>query len=458
MTRAVGGLAAIVIAITASPALARQTPSDPLPDVGVLSDSAPIQTRSASGRPVLKLDGVAQQTRTRASPAFGTTQGGDQEAYLLNLDARGVVGEGRPQRLNYSLRASATQNTPSGDGVRLYVRETYLTWTPTDTAALNLGRVNYRSGVAYAYNPTDLFRGRSNVDEVSLDPLVRRESRLGVVMASALALFDKGAVTAIVAPKLSEPEPFGYIRPEGLGLDLYRTNARTRGLLKASYALGRNFAPEVLVLLDDDRWSAGLNLSMGLGDTAVLYLEARAGVDDNLLARAGDFARATGVLPPGPEALPGARRDRALHSLATGFSYSPTSKINLIVEYDHSAAAPSAAQWSRLSKIAAGGGLAQAEFRLLNYFAANEEELRVRDAVFMRIGADSVFVDRLGGSLLANVSPQDGSGLVQATAVLDLSTGWAVSLVGATTFGGDQTVYGGAALARSLSIGFARSF
>ncbi|KQY26178.1 hypothetical protein ASD38_20775 [Caulobacter sp. Root487D2Y] len=458
MTRAVGGLAAILVATTASGALARQTSSDPLPDIGVLSDSAPIQSQSASGLPLLKLNGVAQETRTRASPAFGTTRGDDQAAYLLNLDARGLVGEGRPLRLNYSLRASATQDTPSGDGIRLYVRETYLTWTPSDTSALNLGRVNYRSGVAYAYNPTDLFRGRSNVDEVSLDPLVRRESRLGVVMVSALALFDKGAVTAIVAPKLSEPRPFGYVRPQGVGLDLYRTNARARGLLKASYALDHNFAPEVLLLYDDDRWSAGLNLSTGLGDTVVLFLEGRAGVGDSLLARSTDFARETGVLPPGPEGLPGAKRDQTFHGLATGFSYSPTSKINLVLEYDHSSAAPSAAQWSRLSKIAAGGGLAQAEFRLLNYFASNEEELRIRDAVFMRVGADSVFVDRLGGSVLANISPQDGSGLVQATAVLDLSTGWSVSLVGATTFGGDQTVYGGAALARSLSIGFAKTF
>ena len=62
------------------------------------------------------------------------------------------------------------------------LRELFVEWQPTDTAWLELGRVNIRNGVALGFNPTDFFRPRTVIEPLTADPSVLREDRLGALM------------------------------------------------------------------------------------------------------------------------------------------------------------------------------------------------------------------------------------------------------------------------------------
>ena len=187
---------------------------------------------------------------------------------------------------------------PGRETIRHDFREAYLAWQIGDGVFAQLGRVNLKSGVALGFNPTDYFKTRAVVDPASADPTVLREDRLGTFMLSAQAIWSGGSLTVAVAPKLAEETP-PYANDNLPRFDPMadRTNAQWRGLIKASLDLPGDLSPELLLYREPGRTQIGLNLTRGIGQAAVAYIEWSGGNSTGLMARAFADGTRTGVLP-----------------------------------------------------------------------------------------------------------------------------------------------------------------
>jgi hypothetical protein len=209
------------------------------------------------------------------------------------------------------------------------LKEAYLGWQPAADTLLDGGRINARQGVAFGYNPTDYFRADAIRSIVSLDPNSLRDNRLGTVMLRAEQLWTTGAITAAIAPRLTDHTSTAALDP-----DWGATNAHGRWLLSVSQQVAPGWTPQWLVSGGGaESTQVGMDLTAALGSSTICYLEVSAGRSATLLAQALDA-------PPADS-----WRTRA----ATGLTYSAAHKLSLTVEYEYNGAGLTAGAWSKLA-------------------------------------------------------------------------------------------------------------
>jgi hypothetical protein len=205
-------------------------------------------------------------------------------------------------------------------------KEGYVSWQPRSDLLLDIGRINVRQGVALGYNPTDFFREGALRTIDSLDPGSLRQNRLGTAMLRTEALWDRGALTAIYAPRLKNEPSSRPFDP-----DFGATNNRSRWSLSLTQRLWRDFAPQWILLGDDHAPpQLGVNLTRVFDTSTVAYLEVSGGRHSSLWSEAQHSPDAASL------------RSRA----ATGITYSTAAKISLTVEYQYNGAALSRSGWA----------------------------------------------------------------------------------------------------------------
>ncbi|QZA80093.1 hypothetical protein [Deefgea piscis] len=202
-------------------------------------------------------------------------------------------------------------------------KEGYVSWQASPNAALDLGRVNLRSGVALGYNPTDYFKVGALRSVVSIAPSSLRENRLGVGMLRGQWVWEGGAVNAVFAPKLADQRQSAAFSP-----DWGASNSVSRYLLTSSVQLLPGFAPQVLLLGEQGQSpQVGMNASILAGDALTLYAEYSGG-------------RSATLLPAAPVTW---------HSrLAAGGTYTFANNLSLSLEYHYDGAALNQSQWRDL--------------------------------------------------------------------------------------------------------------
>ncbi|HWJ95358.1 MAG TPA: hypothetical protein VNT33_11575 [Telluria sp.] len=195
------------------------------------------------------------------------------------------------------------------------LKEAYASWRPLDDAMLDIGRVNVRNGVALGYNPTDWFRRNAVRSVVSIDPASLKQNREGADMLRAQKLWNGGSLTALTA------------RDPG------------RVLVAVTQKIG-GLSPQVLAYREQSQpVQLGLNLTGLVNDATVAFVEWAGGRAPSQLGDTGERWR-----------------DR----LATGLTYTTTSKLSLTGEFHYNGAAADEAAWDRLR---AGPPLAYAIYR-----------------------------------------------------------------------------------------------
>lgn len=211
------------------------------------------------------------------------------------------------------------------------LKEGYLSWQPTSSQILDVGRVNLRHGVALGYNPTDFFKAGAVDIDSPLNLQSRRDYRIGSVMLRGQQLWADGALSLQLSPRLAEQREPGD--PEASD-SLSRTNSIDRWLLSGSHQLSGNLRPQWL--LYGERGHApqfGLNLSTLLGDATVVYAEWAGGRSPSQVALAA-----------------GTHDDQAFRSRsALGFTYSFPSDLSLTLEWQTNGAGVTAAQAQALA-------------------------------------------------------------------------------------------------------------
>jgi hypothetical protein len=414
------------------------------------------------------------------APAPATTNGGSQINYLedaftgtlirgslavtypppppatwqdrLFLDSRDEWRLGDGVTLTYSgrfnLEVASNLPFPDHENVRNDLRELFISWQPADGTWIDLGRINLKSGVAVGYNPTDFFRSRAVVEPLTADPTVLREDRLGTLMLMGQHVWPGGSITAAYAPKVTLPTAiYNDTNLPSFDPMLDRTNSENRFLLKASLDLGSGFSIDPLFYHTDSQTQFGANLSAGLGQQTVLYLEWAGGVSPSLLDSALVYGQQTGTLPrTGRSVLPVDTDQYFRNELAAGFSYVPVdTKLTLNLEYHYDQAGFSAQDWRNWFNAGARYGAIPGVDATLWYvrsYAQDQQQPMSRHTAFLRADWTDAFVPDLELTALATVDLEDGSGLVQATADYYLSRAWTVGGLLDFTFGGRRSDFG----------------
>ena len=215
------------------------------------------------------------------------------------------------------------------------LREAYLSWQHTPNTLIDVGRINAYQGVANGYNPTDFFREGALRSIISVDPASLKKNRLGSVMLRAQQLWDDGALTAIISPKLGT-QAEAHSNHHSFSPDLGASNAQTRFLLTLSQKINNSLTPQWhLYAKQHQAPQLGMSLSTLPTDNIVAYLDYAGGRSTAQTEQSQPQATQT------TQAI-----QRGWHNrLATGITYTNSHKLSLNIEYDYNGSAPNHAQW-----------------------------------------------------------------------------------------------------------------
>lgn len=325
----------------------------------------------------------------------------DLEGALIQTDGRGTDDRLRSRlsldfrldtRLTPTLRAVFADRLDAYDPYRLrgrgttnVLKEAYLAWQPAAGWLFDLGRVNLRVGSAYAYNPSDFFRGDAIRSLTSADPDSKRDNRMGTVMLRGQVLGDNGSVSLLVAPKLARERSTAPFSP-----DLAATNGGTRWQLASSYRLSPNLSPQFIVYGDDDTPPQfGLNMTAVFGRSVVGHAEWVGGRIASQLSRAS-----------------GGDEDVAFRARgAAGLTWTLPINLVLTAEYQYDGAAVKRDAWRGLP--------AQSPQRFGQYlqWVNDQQELATPNAAFLRARWQDAIWRRLDLTGFVQVNLDDDSRL-----------------------------------------------
>lgn len=284
---------------------------------------------------------------------------GGQGTYRLSLDGRMTIKPAKGWRMTLSDRLDYIKIGQDEYTINT-VREAYVGWQDDSGAnAVDVGRVNVRTGPAYGYNPSDFFRDGALRSTTTLDPLALRDNRMGTVVMRAQRLWTGGGLSVIFAPKLNDkPSTSGW------GLDLGSTNYAHRLQLGWSQDIAKGLSMQLLGYKASNANAAvGGNLTALVSEYVVAHFEMSHNREASLLDRA------LGV--------PGAPQRRASKAVA-GVSVVLPGSVSVTAEVQHNGFAMSKSQWSQLA--GSGNAFALGAYR----FAADRlQELGSRRAVLV---------------------------------------------------------------------------
>jgi hypothetical protein len=363
-------------------------------------------------------------------------------------------------RLNFVLEDEL--GFPNSGNVTHDLRELYASVEPRPRSYLDAGRINVKSGVALGFNPTDYFKARAVVDPLTADPSALREDRLGTVMFRAQRVQEGGSLSALYAPRLTDPAPVGSDPDRGFSPLFGHTNGRERWLVKGSVRLSDELSPEALVYGEGGEWKLGANLTASVGQSTVLYLEWSGGRGLGIIDEALAFGRETGSIPPAaPGVITQGGEKRFLNQVALGASYTTEAKITFNLEYHYNEAGFSRADWDRWFALGEGRPNSSPIVRELWYiraYANDRQEPLQRHGIFLRGNWNDFLVQKLEltGFVLADAS--DGSTMWQLEGDYARTDLWSFAVLAGGTTGGRRSNFGSLPRAGSVLFKATRYF
>ncbi|HOE44104.1 MAG TPA: hypothetical protein PLB25_21100 [Rhodoferax sp.] len=361
-------------AACALPALAADTELDAL---GL--ESAPEVKPEATRSTKLFVEGAVGNASQRYSPDsrnIGRASIDFSHVARLAPGLRAVVSD----RLDYFDPASAGSDASVNS-----LREAYVSWQPEGGhTVLELGRINLRYGPAYGYNPTDFFRDGSLRVITTADPFALRENRMGTVMLRGQYLWDKGALSLAVSPKLADaPSASGW------NLDLGSTNYRDRYLVALSTQFTERVSSQTLLYQESGRSpTVGFNMTALLSDAATAHMELTRGSEPDLLSRV----------------MTAPATDVARNRFVGGVTYTTLGKMSLTAEYQYNGFGLNHTDWAAL------GAAPLAQLSYLSS-ALRLQELAPRQAYLIYVTQKSLMLKDLDLTAYLRLNPGDYSRL-----------------------------------------------
>ena len=345
---------------------------------------------------------------------------------------------------------------PNRGNVNHDLREIYASVEPWQRVYLDAGRINVKSGAALGFNPTDYFKTFAVIDPLTADPSALREDRLGTLMVRAQRVGETGSISALYAPKVTDPSPLAEDPYRGFNPLFGRTNGTNRWLVKASERLNEELSPEALVYHEGSQWRFGTNVTTSIGQSVVAYLEWSGGRQLGIIDQALAFGRETGTIPPlVPDVITQGGEKHFQSQVAVGASYTTENKITFNLEYHYNQAGFSRSDWDRWFALGQGRPDSSPVVRQLWYirsYANDRQEPLQRHGIFLRADWVDFIVPKLELTGFVLADAQDGSTLMQLEADYARTDLWTFGVLAGATTGGRRSNFG--SLPRGNSILF----
>ncbi|WP_269584464.1 hypothetical protein [Roseibium sp. Sym1] len=374
---------------------------------------------------------------------FGRNSLSENTALLFNLRARAAKIEAEPFEVE--------------DDTRLDVQELGFAWDTGKNLSLEAGRINIRNGVALGFNPTDWFKANSLVTIDSQDPGDRREERLGTVVVNGATSIGNTLVQAGYRPEISAAQDTVITNADIVGLNLNRTNPSYAAYAKVSPGFGGNISFTGNVIVEDDRWGGGAEVSGALGNNLVLYGETFIQDRMNLSAEALEDGSGSAAFRRGIGADQGFF---VAAQLAVGATWSfpevlaKSEDISLSLEYHYNGAGLNNRELDALAD-ASGSDLAAAG--AVHSFASREQEPLAQHQLFARFAWNDFWNDA-DFTAIGYYVPHDHSGLAQIAASYPFNDNLELSMRAFSVFGSDTSVYGSNPLQNSIQLAVKYTF
>lgn len=299
------------------------------------------------------------------------------------------------------------------------LREAFIGWQDeAGRYGVEVGRVNVRHGPAYGFNPTDYFRDGASRAVTTADPLALRENRLGTGMLRMQRLWDGGAVSLTLAPKLRDGPSL-----ESFSIDLGATNHSDRVLVSLSAQPSDKISIQAFAFHERRKGlQVGANATALVSDALVGFVEWSGGRDNDLLSSA---------LGPSTKVMTG-------HRAVAGMTYTTQSKLALTAELEYNGFALNRRQWDQ---AVATYGLDPLASYL--YVVQQRQDIASRKAVLIYAAQRDAGIKNLELTGLLRYNAEDHSRFAWAEAryhwpKFDLALQWQVSLGRATSEFGAQ--------------------
>ncbi len=299
------------------------------------------------------------------------------------------------------------------------LREAFVGWQDSEgRLALDLGRINYRNGPAYGFNPTDYFRDGSSRAVTSADPLALRENRLGTVMLRGQWLWPSASAGLAIAPKLRD-----HASGASFSTDLGATNHADRVLLALGAQPSERTSVQAFAFHE-----RGVGAQIGasgtalLGDATVAFIEWSGGRGADLLAAS-----------LGPTAVVRTRQQAVL-----GLTYTIASRLSVTAELEYNGFALDKAGWR--SALATHGLEAMGAYL---YEVQRRQDVASRRAAMLYITQKDAGIKNLDLTGLVRYNALDHSRFLWAEARyhfnrVDLALQWQANQGGALSEYGAQ--------------------
>lgn len=385
--------------------------------IGALCLAAASAAQHAQAQTFDALQLVPNPAAEAPEPALGLALEVAHEQYVRRLGAAAAPAS---QRLDFDLHHDWTpaagwtltwsdrleyRRDRQGDETANALRELALSRAVGD-GFIDLGRVQWRNGVATGFNPTDYLKRGAAIAQTTKNPQTLRENRLGTVMLRAQTFAAWGSVQAAVMPDLADHASTSATAPAW-----DRTNAQRAALLRFAPRLDERTSLDLLAYARAGAQpQTGLNLTHLLGDAWVTYLEWSGGSSSALAG-------------PGAAALPAGWHN----TLAAGATWTTPAGVVLTLERQYAGDALTPARWRAWQGAltaapggpSGGGAGAQlgAQLGAMRSARAADQLPLTRDAWFMRAAWDDAFAVRdLDLAAIARIDAIDHSRLWQTEA------------------------------------------
>ena len=352
-------------------------------------------------------------------------------------------------------------NFSSSKDLRLDIKEAYLSWQQSPTQYIDLGRINIKNGVAQGFNPTDYFKIGTLLDRNTEDVSQLRDARIGSLVLRGQKLWDSGSLTMVLSPKISNKNDHWTTSKNIYGLNLHKSNDRSRIMLKLSQNIAEDIGPELIYYNESGKHNLGLNLSKSFNDQLIGYAEWNIGERRNLVDEAFQKPRNNSRLHPQiRQAFTTDKGESYQQQFAVGFSYTAKSNITTNLEYHYNQAGLSKSQankWFNTAE-ASNNSVVLGQLQSIRGLAQIRNEPLGQHSLFLRSKWSNAFIDKLDLSGLLVGDLNDNSQILQLEAEYELNSKSTLSLNLAKYQGKRKSIYGSLENDLTASVQFEYNF
>ena len=348
----------------------------------------------------------------------------------------------------------------ASDDFRLDVKEAYLSWQQSPHHFFDIGRINIKSGVATGFNPTDYFKVGALLDRNTEDISQLRDARIGSLALRAQSLWASGALTLVASPKISQQTKHWTNDKNIIGLNLQKSNDRSRFLLKLNQKMFNSIEPEFIYYNESGNHNLGLNLSQSINQQWITYAEWNIGNRRSLINEALHKPRESNQLATDIfTQFPNDSSKAYLQQLAIGASFTTNSNITTKLEYHYNQAGLSSSETDKwFDALESANPQAVRQALSVRALSQSRNEPLGQHSLFLRTSMNDALIDKLDFTGLLITDLNDYSQLIQVGAEYELNPQSLLSFRLTSFQGNTKSIYGSLSRDETVTAQFKYNF